>query len=381
MEMLTRLKKWSAEASRFRGSEADLVQWNLEFSIFELERLMLWNKAPRLSSVITGGCFHLTRPSGVDASKRATALKERLSRIHELMKDTVQRVTEPYTLWQKAETDSLEALKEYLLQLPSYFPTSTDEIARSVDESLGSLETYNEWLISTEGLEGLPIDSKAYRALLELRRFNLTLEQIENLAKDYLNQTTENLERLAAKLDGSVAENRKRIRSNHPESFEQALEDYKMLALEAKEFVLKNDLITLPEERLEVVFTPKPMRRFLSIAAAGISGFFEEEKVGYFYLTPHGDPTMREEHNYAFQSLLISHESYPGHHVHGGCKNLNPTPSRSTVLANVVPFSGLMYSSKLAEVTEGWRLYCEGMMFDNGFKNDPMDPVWINCSC
>ncbi|RMG28545.1 MAG: DUF885 domain-containing protein [Methanobacteriota archaeon] len=369
-----RISGWIERSSQFEGKDAELVRWFLEFAKFELDGLRFWEKIPGLAGIILSGCFHLVVKTTPEEERRLEALVKRLETIGPLVEATKQRVVEPYRIWQEAEKDSLNGLESYLKTLPKHFVSERDRLQEAVQKALKELATYRAWLDKVHGKEGLPVNKETYAELIAMRKLGLELDEILELANKYLKETEMTLEQIARTLGGDVATVRQNIREDHPPSYEIALQDYRKLAAEAKQFLLEKDLLTMPDERLEVIFTPEPMRRFLSIAAAGSPGLFERDKTGYFYLTPHEDKKMLEEHNYSFQSLLISHESYPGHHIHGACKNLQLSPARSSILANILPFSGLRYSSKLADITEGWGLYCEQMMFDQGFKNDLHHP-------
>ena len=372
--MSLQLMKWIEQIEQFQGRDVELVRWFLKFAQFELDRLRFWEKVPGLANLILTGCFPLVTKGFPEETKRAEALVQKLETIDPLVEGTMKRVTEPYEIWIEAENVSLRGLEQYLRKLPSSFSVSGERVRKATEKAIDSLAPYKELIDITSGKKGLPVDAKTYRELIGLRKFGLNLDEILGLAYNYLKKTKKTLVQIATSLGGDIESVRQSIRKDHPPTYDVALEEYRKLAVEARKFIVDNELLTMPLERLEVIFTPEPMRRFLSIAAAGSPGLFEKNKTGYFYLTPHEDPKMLEEHNYSFQSLLISHESYPGHHIHGACKNLNTSPARSPILANILPFSGLMYSSKLADITEGWGLYCEQMMFEQGFKNNPNHP-------
>ena len=355
---------WIAEAEQFEGQEAELAKWFFEFSKFEIDELRFWKYVPGLSKIIFSGCYSILMKTWMPEQERLKLVAKRLESLDDMVEATLQRVRKPYLLWLMAEVSSFNGLLEYFGGLFRTYPV----LLESIRKAMASLRPYKDWLGSVDVIETFPQNTDAYTKLFEMRKLPFSLEEVLSLAFVYLDSTEQELQSIADELGGTIEEVRKKIRSEHPSNFADALNDYKQLAQDAKEFIIERGLLTMPPETLKVVYTPPPLRRFLSIAAAGVPGFFDRDKTGYFYLTPHDDPTMLEEHNYSFQSLLMAHESYPGHHVHGACKNLNTLPARSPLLANIVPFSGLLYSSKLAEVTEGWGLYCEQMMFDQGFK-------------
>jgi len=65
------------------------------------------------------------------------------------------------------------------------------------------------------------------------------------------------------------------------------------------------------------------------------------------------------EHNWASIDLTCVHEAFPGHHLQFATANTNPENS----LPRLLNSSATLY--------EGWALYCENMMQEEGFLNKP----------
>jgi uncharacterized protein (DUF885 family) len=133
------------------------------------------------------------------------------------------------------------------------------------------------------------------------------------------------------------------------------------------------------DARLEIIDTPLFERHTIPYAAYLAPAPYDVEQVGYLYVTP-ADPTRpREEqeqqlqgHNYASIPLTALHETYPGHHL-------------QLCLANKAG-SHLRHLVQSTLFAEGWALYCEELMHEQGFFSGPAtrlyqlrDLLWRAC--
>tara|TARA_A100001234_G_C12640122_1_gene391651 strand:- start:2951 stop:4543 length:1593 start_codon:yes stop_codon:yes gene_type:complete len=355
-----------------------LLSWFLEINLHELERLRWWESAHYLSSTILSGIISLTRKKVPDQTSRVRSIIARLRSISPLIKGEQRRIIEPVTIWTEVEINSINGLIDYLEGVPELFKQESeallDELTKTIEYAQNELKNHLIWL---NHLDGGPIRTRpeAYSELLEKRKIGLNVEELEQLGWDYLESTLNEMQDIANNIhNGDVEELRKLIRMDHAKDFDEVIQHYQLLADKARKFLIDKEIVTMPKERLEIIRTPGPMKKFLSIAAAGMPGRFDEDQTGYFYCTVHDDLSMLEEHSFAYQPLLIAHESYPGHHLHGAAKNIHPSMVRTNIFSHPSPNTGLMYSSKLADITEGWGLYTEEMMWKAGYENDPDNP-------
>ncbi|HKQ56611.1 MAG TPA: DUF885 domain-containing protein [Candidatus Eisenbacteria bacterium] len=201
------------------------------------------------------------------------------------------------------------------------------------------------------------------------------------LGEEQIAKTRARLENEARRIDANkgwkdlIADARQR----HPEPL-KLKEVYQAETDRARRFVIERRIAPIAaNEKLEVIDTPVFERSVIPYAAYLPPGPFDEDQTGFFYVTPI-DLTRRKEeqlqqlegHNYAGLSLTTVHEAYPGHHqqlIHA-----NRNGSRLRRLGD---------SSLLAE---GWALYCEELMFEQGFYVDAMtrlyqlkDLLWRAC--
>jgi hypothetical protein len=376
-----KLKQLFTNAKIYPEDKPDflLMSWFIKFSLFELEELQFWKSNPRLTSLIVSGFYSLLVKTHFDQERKVASIITRLNKISHLIESTKSRVTHPVQLWIDAElkacTNAPTFIKSMLFAFISLPKAQSNLLKESIDRALNALNKYEEWLRSLSGSSSLPINKEKFEKLIDLRKLGVTPDDIEDIGSSYLSQTELILEELVEQLPGStVHEVRDQIRSKHPATFEEVVEKYREIAVAAKAFLWEKDLLTMPDEELQVIFTPPPVRHLLSIAAASPPGRFDQPQRGYFWCTPHDDLNMLKEHSYAYLHLLINHESYPGHHLHGVCKNTHPSLIRTSIFSHPSANLGLMYPSTLAAITEGWGLYCEEMMLNNGFGHDPKKP-------
>ncbi|MBI2073819.1 MAG: DUF885 domain-containing protein [Gemmatimonadetes bacterium] len=150
-----------------------------------------------------------------------------------------------------------------------------------------------------------------------------------------------------------------RLRGTHPPA-EQLVGAYAAEMERARQFVLEHDLVPIPEGPLDVVETPAFLKPLIPYAAYQAPGPFARDRTGWFYVTPPGsqyDAVTRERmlrdhcvHELASTAL---HEGYPGHHL----QFLMAQQQERTVRKLIgTPLT-----------IEGWALYCEEMMGEEGF--------------
>jgi uncharacterized protein (DUF885 family) len=212
----------------------------------------------------------------------------------------------------------------------------------------------------------LPKSSGVYAVGLE--HFNLLLKKkhfldhdarsLLTLGEALFETTKRELEALANELtpgQGTEAAARK-IQERHPARHE-TLPAYQKAMEAARAFVKEKQLVTFPpKEALHVVHTPEFRRHEIPFAAYLSPSPKDPDQVGYYYVTPVVDDELLREHNWVGLENTSVHESYPGHHLQFSVANSIPVASSLPRLMNE---SSVFY--------EGWALYCEQLMQEQGF--------------
>ena len=133
----------------------------------------------------------------------------------------------------------------------------------------------------------------------------------------------------------------------------------------ATEFVRKHDLITLPDSPVDVILMPE-FQRGVAVAYCDSPGPLDKGLHTFFAVSPIPDDWsaeqttsfLREYNNRSIDELSV-HEAMPGHYVQIWHSNKNPSTVRAVLSSG--------------SFVEGWAVYSEKMMVDEGFRDhDPL---------
>ncbi|MDO7667930.1 MAG: DUF885 domain-containing protein, partial [Pseudomonadota bacterium] len=150
------------------------------------------------------------------------------------------------------------------------------------------------------------------------------------------------------------------IQQQHPPA-DQLLSSYQHEMKAAEAFLREQDLITIPDKQtLNVVATPQFLQHQIPFAAYLDPSIADTLQTGYYYVTPTKNDAELKEHNLAAISQTSVHEAWPGHHLQFVIAN--HSAEGSALLRRLNP-SATLY--------EGWALYCEQMMLEQGFERHP----------
>ena len=134
---------------------------------------------------------------------------------------------------------------------------------------------------------------------------------------------------------------------------------------EATNFVIEHDIVTMPEEPIEVIIMPE-FQRGVSLAYLDPPGPLDRDQPAFYAVAPlpedwtdeQVESFLREYNLYSLQDLTI-HEGVPGHYLQLALSNRYPSTLRSVLWSG--PF------------VEGWAVYAEQVMIEAGYQdNDPL---------
>jgi uncharacterized protein (DUF885 family) len=161
---------------------------------------------------------------------------------------------------------------------------------------------------------------------------------------------------IAAALDIAAAD--------HP-ARDQVVEAAKQGLAEATAFVKARDLITLPASPVQVILMPV-FQRGVAVAYCDAPGPLDRRLATFYAVSPIPDDwtaarteSFLREYNRRGIDDIATHEAMPGHYVQLAHSNAFPSVLRSVLSSG--PF------------VEGWAVYAESMMAQEGFQNgDPL---------
>ena len=134
---------------------------------------------------------------------------------------------------------------------------------------------------------------------------------------------------------------------------------------ETIDFVVENDIVEMPEEPVEIIVMPE-FQRGVSLAYLDPPGPLDREQAAFYAVAPlpehwneqQVNSFLREYNLYSIQNLTI-HEAVPGHYLQLALSNRYPSTLRAVLWSG--PF------------VEGWAVYTERMMVDQGYQDhDPL---------
>jgi uncharacterized protein (DUF885 family) len=134
---------------------------------------------------------------------------------------------------------------------------------------------------------------------------------------------------------------------------------------EARQFVIQRDLITLPDGPVRVIIMPE-FQRGVAVAYCDSPGPLERHLDTFYAVSPIPDDWTEEqttsflrEYNTRGTLDIAVHEAMPGHYVQIWHSNRYPSTLRAVLGSG--------------SFTEGWAVYAEEMMVQEGFRaNDPL---------
>jgi uncharacterized protein (DUF885 family) len=371
----------SAEA-RF---ERELEIHNLRLSIFQTETIRTWERRSFAMDATGDALFGLFARDFAPIPERLASIAQRLEGLPAFLDQHRTRATGPQVrLWQELEIESAGELPGFIDELTAAgaaLPNAERErLAAAGDRAKQSIGEYAGWLRGS--LDGATDDwalgGDRFAELIGLRAFDgLDVDAILEIGERQL--TEHKAARIAAarEIDPAVDEATvvDRVKSDHPASFDEALEAYRDAMHRARAHLIANRLVTVPDdERLQVIATPEYMRNTIPFAAYFEPPKFDRDPSGIYIVTPSvdDDPGAMREHNRSSISNTSVHEAYPGHHLQLSVAVRHPSLTR--LLADAPEF------------TEGWGMYSEQMMREEGFDDGPefrlalhTDAIWRAC--
>lgn len=131
------------------------------------------------------------------------------------------------------------------------------------------------------------------------------------------------------------------------------------------DFVIEKNIVTMPDDPVEIIIMPE-FQRGVSVAYLDPPGPLDRGQSAFYAVAPlpadwseeQVQSFLREYNLYSMQDLTI-HEGVPGHYVQLAMSNRYPSTLRSVLWSG--PF------------VEGWAVYAEQMMVDEGYlDHDPL---------
>jgi uncharacterized protein (DUF885 family) len=366
--------------------ERELALHNVRRELFDLEVHRVWERRSTAIDGVGDALFALFARDFAPLADRLGSLTSRLEAVPTFLAQHRTRAAAPQVrLWQELEIESGGEMPALFAEIKAAGRGVLDERAqarldKAVETASAAVAAYLEEISSKMGstVEPWALGSDVLDQLVGLRAFDgLDTAQILEIGEQQLalNKAArvEDARRIDPNVDEQVVVDR--VKSNHPATFEEALEAYRDAMTRARAHIIEHEIATIPAgETISVIRTPEYLRSVLPFAAYFEPPKFDAHPAGIYIVTPSvdDDPNAMREHNYASISNTSVHEAYPGHHLQLSVANAHPSLVR--------------LQTDAVEFIEGWGMYSEQMMREQGFDDGPefllamhTDAIWRAC--
>ena len=375
-----------SDGARF---ERELALHNCRLSLFDLEEERTWERRSSAVEEVGDAVFSIFARDFAPLPDRLESIASRLEAVPEaLAQHRTRLVAHPVRIWSEIDLESaaeMPALLDEVVGAAARTWPAGSPALRRIESAAGraasAVSEYAGWLRGrlAGGTDEWQLGRERYDRLVQLRALEgLNSDEILAIGEEQLEANRRGRREAALEVDPAAteAEILERIKSDHPATFEAALDAYRDAMLRARAHIVERGLATLPPgETLTVQATPEYLRN----AAVPFAAYFEPPRfdphpAGIYVVTPSvdGGASVMREHYRASISNTSIHEAYPGHHLQLSAANTHPSLVRALTDA--------------PEFVEGWGMYSEQMMREQGFDDGPAfrvamytDAIWRAC--
>jgi uncharacterized protein (DUF885 family) len=352
-------------------ADFEIIDNQINLSLLDIEKIQSYRHNPTVYVELVGNAlFNPFVLEYAPIDQRYRAIIQRLQKIPALMQQGQANLLDSPEIWNRVAREENEGNLDLIdktlrAKAPDALKADYD---RAAGPALDSLRTFTKFL--TDDLSKKTSDWRLGKENYD-QKFAYTLisgkkpEQVLAEAEAALKDVREQMAKLAAPLSVKAALDKIAQQHTTPAAYmDQAKKDLE----EATNYVREKHLVTLPPStNLQVIPTPEFMRGIYSVAGFNAAPALEPQLGAFYWVTPippdwpkaRIQSKLREYNRFGMMEITI-HEAMPGHYVQFQFANAVEPKSRR-VLRSV--FSNGPY-------VEGWALYTQQMMSDEGFMNN-----------
>ncbi len=358
-------------------SDYQLLAANMEDTLLDIAQLREWENAPQsYVDYAVYAVFLLLAREFAPLDERMRSVVARLQQIPALLAQGRAQVQNPPPIFTETAIEATAGAIGFIQQaVPPLADALADAdlkqaVRDATVEATSAMNDYLVWLrddLSPRSNGEFALGRDHFWRKLQLHHMlEQTPEEIAAWGRALFADTLAQLREVAAEIDPDkdwsaiIAE----CRADHPTA-DHLLDAYREESDRLVEFITRHQLVTIPAGELQIVETPPFQRATYAFAGYAQPGPFDAVQSGQFWVTPvdpHAPAAQQErqleEHAWAWIPVIALHEGYPGHHL-----QLLWANQHSTFIRKHLGNSSLL--------VEGWGLYCEQMIGEVGYFDDP----------
>jgi uncharacterized protein (DUF885 family) len=351
-------------------ADRQIMADQVELQLLEFDRIQAYRHNPTVYVELIGNA--LFTPSVLEYAPKVERFRQivkRLGAVPVLLEEARSNLMDAPEVWNRVAREENDGNINLIDQLgkaaPEEVKADYDKAAKPAQEALRKFSDFLK--------DDLSKHTSAWRLGKEKydAKFQYTLEagktpdEVLKEAEAALASVQGEMAKLAAPLSIQEALNRVAAQHATPETY---LDAARQTLAEATEFVKAKHLVPLPpSSNLQVIPTPEFMRGIYAVGGFNQAPALEPQLGAFYWVTPippdwpkeRIESKLREYNTYGMQELTI-HEAMPGHYVQ--FEYANEVQSKPRRLLRSV-FSNGPY-------VEGWAVYTQQMMSDEGYLND-----------
>ncbi len=324
------------------------------------------------------GIYFLLKDNTRTIAEKAPLIFERMKRTKEFMDYRWVYQEEFAPIHYDAAVDMIDGCIELIQEasdlLMEAMPDSTRRISRVTQYLIRDYKNYKTYCqIEKKSVRGTHVIGKEdlNYLLRECYLLDTDSDSLKRIGWTWLEKSNLVLDSLNTIISAEKNSKSDPVEVNENLTKQDILDYYQMEIDETARFIKEHDLVTIPEKigKCIPIETPEYLRPMHKGIAYMPAPAFSNDQTGYFFTRPISDLTADAKRKYSamiqnrtFKSSVV-HEAYPGHHLQFSLAHMNDNPLRK-VQDNMM-------------LSEGWALYCEQMMTEQGFfEGDDLAKRW-----
>lgn len=379
-----------SQLSRANQVDAQLLQHELESEIWQLEVLQEWAWNPLSYTSIAGGAVYslMAREFAPleQRLKNATARLEQMPRFLQQVRDTLQiaRVPKVHAQTAAKQNGGVKSIIDALIKpnMASLGDADRERLAAAIDVAVTAVDRHQTWLDQTLVPEAAgefrigaelfdkklgftlhsPLSRQQVRERAE-REFVAVRQQMYEVARTVVDMDAPDApdpEQQQAVIEAGLA----LAYADQPQRTE-IIQVARQYLAQATDFVREKNIVEVPDDPIEIIIMPE-FQRGIALAYCDSPGPLDKGQKTFYAVAPLPEDWtdeqvgsfLREYNNRSIQNLTI-HEAMPGHFLQLALSNRYPSVLRAMLSSG--PF------------IEGWAVYAERVMIDEGYLDaDPL---------
>ncbi len=386
------------ELSKASQIDAELLENELRSSLWRLEEFEEWAWNPTAYTRLAGNSIYgLMARDFASRKERLHNVTERLKEFPRLLEQVRKtlvpaRVPKIHAETAVKQNRGVLSILDHMVKphLGELSPEGRKNLEQAIETARGEVEKQQEWLekeLLPKAEGNFRIGAELYDKKLAFALHSpLTREEIRKRAESEMKRVRSEMYEISKGVykkehpytkfpqEPSRAYEQAIIRAALEMAYQvipgrdEIVETAKRSLVKATEFVREKDLVTIPPDPVEIIIMPE-FRRGVSLAYCDSPGPLDVGQKTFYAVAPLPEDWtdkqvrsfLREYNLYSINDLTI-HEAMPGHFLQLAHSNRYPSTLRAILSSG--PF------------IEGWAVYTEQMMADQGFSDrDPLQKL------